>query len=181
MVADVAEPRVSMRLGRNGIAQPSGPLASLPDDVWAHGASVPLDRWVFGQYNKLLPAKVSGRALARLLAKEPRGVVLDQAARQIATDAKAFGALLREYDEQHGTDRDTALAVAFPAGEEDKALTRYANQFVASVNKFGQVYSLLMDFKLINYVKAKDVRLLLTSVGWRLALLTNTMFHSPIE
>ena len=163
------------RLLRKGIGTPPVPPSPLPDDVWTSGAPVPLDRWVFGQYNKLLPAKVSCRALAHLLTAEPRGVILDDAARQIAADAKTFGVLLRQYDEQHQTDRDAALAVAFPAGDEDKAVTRYANQFVANVNKFGQVSGLLLDLKLINYTKTKDVRLLLTSVGWQFASL-----HNPV-
>jgi len=174
VVVPPAEP-VPARLLRNGISEPSAPPAAFPDDVWAPGATVPLDRWVFGQYNKLLPAKVSCRALAHLLMKEPRGVVLDQAVHQIAEDAGAFGRLLREYDSEHGMDRDTALSVAFPSGDEEKSLTRYANQFVASMNKFGQVSGLLIDLKLINFVKAKEVRLLLTAVGWQLAVL-----HNPV-
>jgi len=161
------------RLVRNGLTKPSATPASFPDDVWAPGDTVPLDRWVFGQYNKLLPAKVSCRALAHLLVKEPRGVVLGGAVQMIAEDARTFGRLLREYDSEHNTDRDTALAVAFPSGEEEKSLTRYANQFVASINKFGQVSGLLVDLKLINFVKTKDVRLVLTSIGWKLAILQN--------
>jgi hypothetical protein len=68
--------------------------------------------------------------------------------------------------------------VAFPAGDEEKSLTRYANQFVASVNKFGQVSGLLIDLKLINCAKAKDVRLNLTSVGWQLAALRNPVLDT---
>ena len=161
------------RLVRNGLTKPSATPASFPDDVWAPGDAVPLDRWVFGQYNKLLPAKVSCRALAHLLVKEPRGVVLDSAVQLIVEDARTFGRLLREYDSEHSTDRDTALAVAFPSGEEEKSLMRYGNQFVASINKFGQVSGLLVDLKLINFVKTKDVRLILTSIGWQLAILQN--------
>ena len=173
-VVPPAQP-IPERLLRNGIGKPSGAPAAFPDDVWAPGATVPLDRWLFGQYNKLLPAKVSCRALAHLLQKESRGVVLENAVHDIAEDARTFGRLLREYDEQHGTDRDTALSVAFPSGDEDKSLTRYANQFVATMNKFGQVSGLLIDLKLINFVKAKEVRLLLTDVGWQLAAL-----HNPV-
>lgn len=174
VVVPNAEP-LPKRLVRNGIPEPPVPSTPFPDDMWAQGATVPLDRWVFGQYNKLLPAKVSCRALAHLLMTESRGVVLDNAAQQIAEDARTFGRLLRDYDEQRGTDRDTALAVAFPSGDEEKSLTRYANQFVANMNKFGQVSGLLIDLKLINYAKAKDVRLLLTRVGWQLAAL-----HNPV-
>jgi hypothetical protein len=173
MVVAPSAQGIPERLVRNGLTKPSAAPASFPDDVWAPGATVPLDRWVFGQYNKLLPAKVSCRALAHLLVKEPRGVVLDSAVQLIAEDARSFGRLLREYDSEHSTDRDTALAVAFPSGEEEKSLTRYANQFVASINKFGQISGLLVDLKLINFVKTKEVRLVLTSIGWQLAILKN--------
>ena len=44
---------------------------------------------------------------------------------------------------------------------------------MASINKFGQVSGLLIDLKLINFVKTKDVRLVLTTVGWQLATLEN--------
>lgn len=179
MPASVTPPSVMpQRLLRHGIGEPAVPPAPLPEDVWVSGATIPLDRWVFGQYNKLLPAKVSCRILAHLLKAEPRGVMLDEAARQIAADAGVLGGLLREYDEHQGADRDSALSVAFPAGDQEKSLTRYANQFVASVNKFGQVSGLLIDLKLINFVKAKDVRVLLTSVGWQLAALASPVLDA---
>jgi len=171
-IADLAD--IPEHLLLAGLARPTKvTVAPFPDDVWTHGATVPLDRWVFGQCNKLLPAKVSCRALAHLLMGEHRGVVLEDAAMQIAADARQLGRELRYYDDQHGTDRDTALAVAFPSADEEKSLTRYANQFVANVNKFGQVSGLLMDLKLVNYVKTKEFRLLLTEVGWQFATLRN--------
>jgi len=174
-----AQCEIPEHLRLDGLGKPAKAAAApIPDDVWVPGAVVPLDRWVFGQCNKLLPAKVSCRALAHLLMGEHRGALLDDAAMQIAADARELGRLLRAYDEQYRTDRDTALAVAFPSADEDKSLTRYANQFVANVNKFGQVSGLLVDLKLVNYVKAKDVRLLLTEVGWELAMLRNPVLDT---
>src|SRR6267142_1088845 len=41
--------------------------APLPDDVFSKGSKVSVDRWFFGQHNKLLPVKASCRALAVLL------------------------------------------------------------------------------------------------------------------
>src|SRR5215218_4084946 len=41
-------------------------LASLPEDNQSSEEEVTLDRWIFGQYNKLLPAKASVRALKNL-------------------------------------------------------------------------------------------------------------------
>src|SRR5205823_5217839 len=42
-------------------------FSSLPTDEWQNGQEIPLNRWIFGQYNKLLPAKASCRALAHML------------------------------------------------------------------------------------------------------------------
>src|SRR5258708_27867738 len=50
--------------------------APLPDDVFSRGSRVSVDRWFFGQHNKLLPVKASCRALAVLLVERPLGVSL---------------------------------------------------------------------------------------------------------
>jgi len=167
------------------LRRPTGPTpagARLPDDRWATGDVVPLDRWIFGQYNKLLPAKVSCRGLATLLVQEAKGVPLERAAMDIALAARSLGSALREYDRRFGPDRDTALATAFPNEDEDgKSVTRYATQFVAGINKAGQVSGLLIDLKLINYTNTKDVRLQLTDAGWRLALLESPVLDGTLD
>ena len=55
-------------------------LAPLPNDAFVAGMGVPVDRWIFGQHNKLLPVKASVRALANLLQNEPNpaGVLLTE-------------------------------------------------------------------------------------------------------
>ncbi len=154
-------------------------LAPQPSDVWVRGQEVPLDRWIFGQYNKLLPAKANVRALAHLQAREARGVPLGEAASRIVEEVVALGALLARRDEINGTNRDDALATAFPTSDTDseKGRSRYANQFVASVNTQGRVSGLLIDFKFINYYSGRKgssgPRLQLTEAGWELALLRN--------
>src|SRR5579863_1854198 len=37
--------------------------APFPNDIYAPGQDVPVDRWIFGQHNKLLPVKATCRAL----------------------------------------------------------------------------------------------------------------------
>ncbi|HBB94683.1 MAG TPA: hypothetical protein DC054_04775 [Blastocatellia bacterium] len=148
---------------------------SLPDDYWTPGMEVPLDRWVFGQHNKLLPVKASCRGLAHLLKDDPKGIFYDDAANRISGDAIILGDLLLECDGKHKIDRDKALSTAFPNSidKSGKARSRYANQFVASVNKQGQVSGALIDFKLINYKPGKRPRLILTESGWEFALMRN--------
>lgn len=155
-------------------------LASPPADVWNIKQEVPLERWIFGQYNKFLPAKVSCRALAQLLQDMPDGVPLEDAALEISQGALTIGSLLTHYDKQNGTKRDDALSTAFPSPdrEADKSRMRYANQFVASVTKQGKVSGLLIDLKLINHTSGNKPRLKLTEAGWSFAKLRNPILDN---
>ena len=163
----------------DGIGEPPPRHPDLPSDVWAMGQQVPLDRWIFGQYNKLLPAKANCRALAHLLARQSTGVSLKEAASTIADEAAELGEYLRRHDARHGVMRDTALSTAFPAGE--KGRRRYATQFVAAANTNGQVSGLMIDLKLINYTHGQRPRLLLTQAGWRFAAMHNPVLDLTLE
>lgn len=166
-----------------GLEKISHPHSPLPDDYWMPGMVVPLDRWIFGQHNKLLPVKASCRGLAHLLRHEPKGVYCDAAANRLADEAVILGDLLVQCDGQHDTDRDRALSTAFPssADHSGKARVRYANQFVASVNKHGQVSGALIDFKFINYKPGRNPRLSLTDKGWEFALMRNPILDGSCQ
>ena len=156
--------------------EPKG-LADLPTDMWARSQEVPLDRWVLGQYNRLLPAKVNARALVNLFAQNGgKAMALSEAATTLATIAAELGRVLAAWDEQAGVHRDNALATAFPTsvGDVDKALTRYANQFVVYCNKQGELSGLMIDLKLINAYSRKGVRgIVPTKAAWEFARLSN--------
>jgi hypothetical protein len=160
----------------DGKVSSSIPVIRQPADLWARGQDIPLERWIFGQYNKLLPAKASCRALANLTARNEEGIPLQEAAEQISKEAVVLGQVLAHYDNQRGVTRGDALATAFPTSVKDhaeKSRSRYANHFVATMNKQGQVSGLLMDLKLMNYKEGKLHRLLLTEAGKKFALLPN--------
>lgn len=134
-----------------------------------------VDRWLFGQYNKLLPIKVSCRALARLSAKDENGVPLERVTSIIAESAASLGDYLSDHDRRHLIGRDDALATAFPRSGKDteKSRIRYANQFVGSVNSIGQLSGLLWDYRMACLVPEDKSRLRLTEQGLKLAQLTN--------
>ena len=157
------------------IGKPFTSPANPPGDVWTMGQNVPLERWIFGQFNRLLPVKASCRALAHLLDGKPNGVSLDEAASRISEEALTLGRLLAHRDKLSGTKRDEALSTAFPSPDREieKSRLRYANQFVASISKQGKVSGLLMDLKLINHTGTKNPRLQLTEAGWGFAKLRN--------
>lgn len=164
----------------DGLPDSPPSLADVPDDIWTIGQEIAIDRWVFGQYNRLLPAKASCRALAHLLLGQPKGILLEDVAHRIAKEAAVLGDLLANHDDENDIARDDALSTAFPSTgrKSDKSRLRYANQFVASVNRQGQVSGLLMDLKLINTKGRQATRVMLTEVGWQLATMLNPILDS---
>ena len=152
-------------------------------DVFVVGEAVPVDRWIFGQHNKLFTVKASCRGLARLLYETPKGVALAKAVSEIAEQAAELGDFLRGLDEKHYYGRGEALATAFPNSgpESHKALLRYSNQFVASMNKNGQLSGLLSDLKMINVLGSKRPRISLTEVGLNFVKLSNPILDGNAQ
>lgn len=158
-------------------------LAPIPKDVFPLGAQVPVDRWIFGQHNKLLPVKASCRYLANV-SDDGQGVPLAKAASEIPEYASELGDFLQAVDEKHGVTRDEMLAAAFPVKSRDKdgkARLRFANQFVASMNKQGDLSGLSSDLKLLNLSAGKQPRLLLTEAGWRFAAAENPVLDRGVD
>ncbi len=151
-------------------------LMQLPDDLWVKGVNVPLNRWLFAMYNKLLPAKANCRALVSLAESSGNGVELETAIGEIANEALLLGDYLLTWDSKLGLNRDSSLATAFPTStrDVDKSVSRYGNQFVANLNKYGKLSGLLFALKLINYRRIKGSTLIhLTEPGWRFARMEN--------
>jgi hypothetical protein len=162
---------------------PAG-LADLPPDLWSHGQTIPLDRWVLGQFNRLLPAKANVRALVRLFLNSPKGLEIGGAASMVAAQAAVLGDYLRQIDTKYEVSRDDALATAFPSAEEgaEKGRTRYANQFVVYQNGKGELSGLMIDLKLINVLpQRKERRIVPTRVAWEFAALRNPLLDGGAD
>lgn len=158
-------------------------LAPMPSDAFLVGMDVPVDRWIFGQHNKLLPAKANVRALVNLLDESNKrsDFSLDRLSNEIAAAASQLGDHLREIDAKTGRSRDETLAVAFPSSDPssgDKSRLRYASQFVGTLSRDGRMGGLLIDLKLINFDRHKPNRLRLTEAGAKLARLDNPILDS---
>lgn len=155
-------------------------VAPTPDDAFALGMEVPVDRWIFGQHNKLLPAKANVRALANLLrtGSNHEGLTLQRASTEIAAEAVRLGEVLRRLDSRLKRSRDEALATAFPSSDpdnSDKSRLRYGSQFVGAISREGRMTGLLVDLKLVNHDRSKSPKIQLTEQGWSFAML-----HNPI-
>lgn len=138
-------------------------------------AKLPLDQWIFGQHNRLLPVKVSCRAIGNLMMTEGSGVQLKHFASRIADSAASLAVELRRVDKKHGLKRDEALATAFPAPgkRRHKSVDRFISQFIAQTTRQGRLTGLPADLKLITKVEGLDDLITLTEAGWEFAALSN--------
>jgi hypothetical protein len=165
----------------DGVASVPPVVAAAADDPWAKDQDVPLERWIFGQYNKLLPVKASCRALAVMLSRERTALLLKDAAEKVSDAAAVLGNALRSKDETSHRHRDDWLSTAFPVigsrWNKEKAIKRYANHFVASMAN-GKIAGLLADLRLINQVPGPELRIALTEQGWRFAALPNPILDA---
>ena len=175
-------PGIPVLFGRDGFPdQPPAGLLEPPQDTWLPGQAVPLDRWVFGQQNRLFPAKVNARALIRLFSEAGKGLPISKTAAQIAAEAANLGDYLQALDTRLKTPRDDALATAFPnTGENaDKGRARYASQFVVYQNSRNELSGLMFDFKLISVVSdRKESVIVPTKAAWDLATLVNPVLDA---
>ncbi len=137
-----------------------------------------LDRWLFGQYNKLLPLKANCRALVRLAVGKKEGIALDISTNQIAQAASILGDYLVNHDNRHNIGRDDALATAFPRSNAEKSYSRYANQFVGYVNTQNILSGLMSDYRLVGLVHGKGSSLLPTEQAIHFARLPNPVLDN---
>lgn len=179
-LAEDERPRVPQLFRQQGLDARPATFAEPPKDDYRRGEVVPIDRWLFGQYNRLLPGKASCRALAHLILHDVDGPLLEKAAAQIAEDASVLGDLLSRHDSDHKLVRDDKLSTAFPTNTSDleKAKVRFASQFVGYADKQGRLFGLLVGLKLINWAKSGSPRILLTEAGWEFARMPNPILDA---
>jgi Arc/MetJ-type ribon-helix-helix transcriptional regulator len=155
---------------------PPTPAAELPSD---HAVTV--DKWLFGQYNRLLPAKVSLRALAGMTAGSGDALPLAEAGPCVADIAAHFGTHLRTLDRRLASHRDDALATAFPeeGPEGQKGRMRYQNHFVGHA-VHGRAGGLPADLALLDVSFRKNRPWVMPTVaGWEFARLANPLLDDP--
>jgi hypothetical protein len=167
-------PNLFSQLGSSASAPRFAPYA---ESNSPHGADISVDRWIFGQHNKLLPVKATCRALAHLMSAEGQtNLALAKTASEIASEAVKLGDYFKYWDERLGAHRDDAMSFAFPFSDSpngDKSRLRYANQFVASLTKQGTLAGLPIELKLVNRDQSRTPQILLTEAGWLFATMRN--------
>lgn len=138
--------------------------------------NLPPAEWLFGQLNKLLPAKATCRALLNLLRDNPEGISINDAVAQISLAACNLGDYLASLDLARELRREDALAAAFPSTRvsDNDSRVRFGNQFVGMM-KQGELTGLPAALRLIACTDAKECRISLTKVGADFALLRNPL------
>lgn len=185
-----ARPRARRSAHSNGIPSectlaqfPQNPPIPLRDQltsVFSPTDTVPVNRWLAGYYNRLLPAKVSCRALVNLTRDGKVSFLVDEIAPLIAEVAAQVGEHLRGLDEELKSHRDEALSIAFPEpGERGaKGRLRFQNHFIGQMVK-GQQEGLLVGLKLaFMEVKRNKPVITPTQAGWDLARLPNPILDN---
>ena len=149
----------------------------------------PPAKWLFGQYNKFLPVKVSSRALLNLLRQKPAGVILSEAVETISQAAWEFGDYLNILDERTKRSREDSFAAAFPVSAGNGAVSRirFANQFVGDLRQPKQAEGQPKETKFNGLPSAlkfffcadgKSPLVTLTTAGAEFALLRNPILDS---
>lgn len=171
------------------LARPAKPpskreVAPLPTDMWAANEAVPATRWIFGQYNKILPLKIACRGVASAVLAKGNGVRIEDINYVVAQHASQVAERLLYFDQVAGRKRDDAWATAFPApdpGGNAKAQMRFASQFVGAVDKSDRLSGLPFMLKLINFIGPSKDRISLTNPGWEFAVLDSPILDGQID
>jgi hypothetical protein len=160
------------RLPQTGMAGDEFPHVA--DEIEPRAIAGP-KQWLFGQYNKLLPLKATLRGLLNLSGPTRDGLSVTEATRTISTEAWLLGDYLDEIDRKSGATRENALSTAFPTtrGSGSPGQSRFASQFVVSVNAERIATGLPIAMRLAVYVSGKTPRLNLSRQGAKFALLEN--------
>ena len=140
---------------------PAKILADLPHDLFLPGQRVPVERWVFGQQNRVLPAKVNARFFVALVAERQGEVELFEAATEISKRAAAVYTFLTEIDQRFGHGKDEMLSTGFTEPDSEKAITRYANHFAAYESTQGNLTGMLIQWKFAGVRRVKNKTMLL--------------------
>jgi len=153
-----------------------------PERVRSTGAEAPPKDWLWGQYNRFLPAKATCRALLNLMGKNPAGLPVDDAVAKISYAACGLGDFLNSIDMRLQLSRENAMKAAFPTSDINggESRLRFGNQFVGTF-KQEKLQGFPADLKLVVSEGGKEPKLLLTKAGAAFADLANPVLDTRDE
>ncbi len=166
---------------KGSVSVPKKLIVAFPADLFRPDQSVPVEKWVFGQQNRVLPAKINARLFIMLIAERGSEVELFEAANEISTRATHAFEFLSGLDKRFGHGKDDQLSTGFPEPGSDKAISRYANHFAAYESTQGNLTGMLIQWKLVGVKRVKNKTFLLpTKACLDFAAMENPLMDRPI-
>ena len=145
------------------------------------GDLISVDRWFFGQMNRLFPAKVAIRGLSQFAMAGKGDLMLETVGPKIADAASKLGDYLRDIDKRFGYHRDNSVATGFPevGPGGDKGRDRFKYHFIGHTHK-GQPGGMLVALNLaVIRVQKNKPHIYPTIHGWQFANLVNPILDQP--
>ena len=156
-------------------------IIPFPADLFRPDQKVPVEKWIFGQQNRVLPAKINARLFLGLIAERGSEAELFEAANDISTRAAEVFEFLNGLDKRFGHGKDDLLSTGFPEPGSEKAHSRYANHFAAYESTQGNLTGMLIQWKLVGVKRVKNKTLLLpTQACLDFAALSNPLLDEPV-
>jgi Arc/MetJ-type ribon-helix-helix transcriptional regulator len=166
----------------SSITVPAKLITPFPSDLFRPDQTVPVEKWVFGQQNRVLPAKINARLFITLIAERGTEVELFEAANEISTRAALVFEFLSGLDQRFGHGKDDLLSTGFPEPGSEKAISRYANHFAAYESTQGNLTGMLIQWKLVGVKRVKNKTYLLpTQACIDFAALVNPLLDQPVN
>jgi hypothetical protein len=130
--------------------------------------------WLFGQWNRFLPAKATSRALLNIMCEHRSGIPVNDAANKISYAACDLGDYFRMLDARYARRREDSISAAFPSTTHSggESRLRYGNQFVGTI-KQGKLIGLPAALGFVAHDSAKNPSLRLTKTGAQFAAMPN--------
>lgn len=158
-------------------------LLGIPVDI-PPGVDIPkldpnnMTRPLWGQINRLAPAKVSLRILSNILTRNKTGWAdLKVVSAAVCEQAPIIKGLLQDSDMKTGRKRGEGFAAAFPT-DMKPSLQRFTSQYVGYIAKeSGEPQGLLADLSLVNIRKSHEG---LTEIGITEPGVVFTKLPSPL-
>jgi hypothetical protein len=136
----------------------------------------PGDR-VFGQVNRLFPAKFICRWLANAAVADGQWPRFTTICARMADDAATLGSFLDEWDQQQERERGGELATALPRRKNNASLDRFLSQFVARITRASDIApGAVCQYELARF--DDDATLALTEQGLAFAALENPVLDA---
>ena len=143
---------------------------------------------LWGQYNRIFPAKLLVRVLANELqttdgeVSDRQWIGLPAFETTVAEIARSIGQQIATYDERRGRTRGAALAVGLPIGDDpDKSRDRFQTHFVGRVEHGGDLTGAPPHLLFVDIQPDDPDRIGLTEAGRDFAAMSNPLLDEGFD